>query len=69
MTIVPQQSPMRRVIPAALIALVLGVYALWDLWHPPARQYPVLDAQLTALHQQFDADRGQVRMLLILDPT
>jgi hypothetical protein len=69
MTIVPQQSPARRVVPAVLIALVLSVYALWDLWHPPAQQYPVLDAQLTALHQQFDADRGHVRMLLILDPT
>jgi hypothetical protein len=69
MTTVPQSSPARRVLPALLIALVLSVYALWDLWHPPARQFPVLDAQLTALRQQFEADRGHVRLLLIADPT
>jgi hypothetical protein len=65
----PQQSPARRLVPAVLIALVLSVYALWDLRHVPAQPYPVLDAQLTALHQQFDRDHGHVRMLLILDPT
>ena len=69
MSTVPQHSPARRVIPAILIAVVLSVYALWDLRHLPPNPYPVLDAQLTALHRQFDADRGHVRMLLILDPT
>ena len=68
MSIVPQQSPARRFIPVALIGLVLSVYALWDLRHAP-HPYRVLDAQLTALHGQFDSDRGHVRMLLILDPT
>jgi hypothetical protein len=65
----PQRSPARRFIPVALIGVVLSVYALWDLRHLPPHPYPVLDAQLTALHQQFDLDRGHVRMLLILDPT
>ena len=69
MSIVPQQTPARRFIPVALIGLVLSVYALWDLRHAPPHPYRVLDAQLTALHQQFDFDRGHVRMLLILDPT
>ncbi len=69
MTTIPQHSPARRFVPAVLIAVVLSVYALWDLRHAPAQPYPVLDAQLTALHQQFDRDRGRVRMLLILDPT
>ena len=69
MSTLPQQSAARRVLPAVLIALVLSVYALWDLRHAPEHAYPVLDAQLTALHQAFDRDRGHVRMLLILDPT
>lgn len=69
MSTLPQHSSARRLVPAALIALVLSVYALWDLRQVPSHPYPVLDRQLTALHQQFDRDRGHVRMLLILDPT
>ncbi len=69
MSTLPQHSSARRLVPAVLIALVLSVYALWDLRHPPTQAYPVLDAQLAALHQAFDRDRGHVRMLLILDPT
>lgn len=65
----PQQSSARRVVPAILIALVLSVYALWDLRQAPEHAYPSLDAQLAPLHQAFDRDRGHVRMLLILDPT
>jgi hypothetical protein len=65
----PQHSPARRLVPAVLIAVALSIYALWDLRHAPAHPYPVLDAQLSALHQQFDRDGGHVRMLLIMDPT
>jgi hypothetical protein len=69
MSILPSQSPARRFIPIALIGVVLSVYALWDLRQQPSHSYPVLDAQLTALHRQFDHDSGHIRMLLILDPT
>ena len=68
MSTLPQQSSARRAVPAILIAVVLSVYALWDLRRAP-QGYPVLDAQLTALQQRFERDHGHVRMLLILDPT
>ena len=68
MSTLPQHSPARRLIPVALIGLVLSVYALWDA-RRPAVSYPELDAQLTALQQQFNRDAGHPRLVMILDPT
>lgn len=47
-----------------LVLLVGGV--------PAASQdaaYPELDAQFEPLKEQFNADAGKVRLILILDPT
>ena len=34
-----------------------------------AQDYPVLDEQLEPVREQFNADAGKVRLVLLLDPT
>jgi alkanesulfonate monooxygenase SsuD/methylene tetrahydromethanopterin reductase-like flavin-dependent oxidoreductase (luciferase family) len=68
--------PTKRVrtsVPVWILAgLSLAAMALaggWQKSRAAAATYQVLDPDLTALRQRFNADSDQVRVLLLLSPT
>lgn len=57
--------------PSATAALVVAAILAAGLLPviPQEAAYPELDAQLEPLKEQFNADAGKVRLILLLDPT
>lgn len=53
------------VLPALAVLLLAGAPPIATQEKP----YPELDKQIQPLKNQFNADAGKVRLLLILDPT
>src|SRR5713226_5981535 len=54
---------------AVLLAVLLLAAAIPMATQDQATPYPEVDQQLQLLRNQFNADRGKVRLLLIGDPT
>ena len=51
------------------LPLLAGIFLAAVALPAQAQDYPVLDEQLEPVREQFNADAGKVRLLLLLDPT